>query len=166
MAVARSGWLEMGRFTYDHVDWSALSNRAASLGYDLEQLTAWFGVLPAQRDLWIAGESVPVWLVVAVDVVEGVDLATFQEADLPDFLTRWEMRALTLARLLGVHPTSVKRWRSGEKKQPRYLARLLGLFDTPRGMLRARRSVSRILSEDRDKPGIPYPFKRTGAVVD
>lgn len=153
----------MARFTYDRYSWSSLAERASSLGFDLDAVAAWFNVAPDHLAEWKAeGGLVPTWLVVAIDVLKGADMHDFEEAHLGDFLMRWNLAPRTLARILGINPTTVKNWRKPEWHEPRYLGRLLGLIDTPRGLVRARISVGKLIAEDIENPGTRYPFKRNG----
>lgn len=153
----------MARFTYDRLSWFSLALDASLKGVQLEALTAWFGTSPETIEEWKAeGAHVPIWLVVAVDLLEDADLTVFEEGNLTECLHRWNMPPRTLARLLGINPTTVKNWRKPDIREPRYLPRLLGLLDLPGGLYRARRSVGRLISRDRENPNLRYPFRDSG----
>ncbi len=153
----------MGRFTYDRLSWFTLSLEASLKGVQLEALVAWFGTPADQVTKWKAENAlVPTWLVVAVDLLEDADLTRFREEDLTYCLARWNIPPRTLARLIGLNPTTVKNWRKPDWHEPHYLSKLLGLMALPGGLYRARRSAGRLISHDRENPDIRYPFKDSG----
>jgi hypothetical protein len=140
----------MARFTYAVRTWDDIDQAQLARGLDPVRLALWLGVRGDTLAHWRDGsEAIPTWFAVASAAQTSEFETRYREIEMADFMKRWGITPRTLARLMGVNPTTAKRWANGQLDAPYYLGRVLGLLDLPGGMSRARLAVSELITSDR-----------------
>ncbi|AEI71136.1 hypothetical protein [EBPR siphovirus 5] len=149
----------MARFTYRQYTRDELATTIGSNDPRLVNVFWRLGVDPEHaKYLRSKSPHAPTWLVVCAMLLQRSPGAQ-DVADVSGFFKRHALKPTTLARLLGLNPTTVRRWRNGAENHPAYVPALLGLLDAPRGIIRARRIAADLTEADAKLPGVAWPFR-------
>ncbi len=149
----------MARFTYRRFTWAEL---AAAIGSDdprMQNVLWRLGIDPERADRLRATPHTPTWLVMCALLLRqspGAEDIT----DVSGFFRRHSVKHETLARLLGLNPTTVRRWRPEAGNIPPYIPALFGLLALPNGFARARSIASELIEQDAKRPGVVKPYRR------